>query len=70
MKELKPTKKSEFLSNFLNINELSNLLELSVSNLYKLTSQKRIPHIKLGKKLLFEKGEIMIWLKNKKVEAK
>jgi len=57
-------------SEYMNINELSNLLKISVSHIYTLTSSKKIPHMKvLGKKLLFDKAEIKEWLKSKKVSV-
>lgn len=53
---------------FININELSQMLDISVSHIYTLTSQKKIPHIKLlGKKLLFSKIEIQKWILTKSV---
>lgn len=53
---------------FININELSKMLDISVSHIYTLTSQKKIPHIKLlGKKLLFSKIEIQKWILTKSV---
>jgi excisionase family DNA binding protein len=58
-------------SDYLNVTELSEYLKMSTSHIYSLTSRKEIPHIKvLGKKLLFEKSEILNWLKSKKVSAK
>jgi excisionase family DNA binding protein len=53
---------------YININELSKMLDISVSHIYTLTSQKKIPHIKLlGKKLLFSKKEIQNWVSTKSV---
>lgn len=52
------------------VKELSKLLKISVSHIYTMTSKKSIPHIKLlGKKVLFDKDEILNWLKSKKVSA-
>ncbi len=57
-------------SDYMDVQELSNLLKMSASHIYTLTSKKKIPHIKLlGKKLLFDKTEIKDWLKSKKVMA-
>jgi excisionase family DNA binding protein len=66
----RPIKVKKLTSNsdYLDVNELSNLLKMSASHIYTLTSKKKIPHIKLlGKKLLFDKTEINDWLKSKKV---
>lgn len=53
---------------YININQLSKMLDISVSHIYTLTSQKKIPHIKLlGKKLLFSKKEIQNWVSTKSV---
>jgi excisionase family DNA binding protein len=56
---------------YMNIDELSEMLKISISHIYKLTSKRKIPHIKLlGKKLLFDKDAIKNWIKDKSVEAK
>jgi excisionase family DNA binding protein len=55
----------------LDVNEVASFLKMSTSHVYTLTSSKKIPHIKLlGKKVLFDKAEILDWLKSKKVSAK
>lgn len=57
-------------SDYLNIQELADMLQMSVSHIYTLTSTKKIPHIKLlNKKLLFDKAEIKNWLKSKSVSV-
>ena len=62
-----PIKKEDYMS----ISELSELLNMSVSHIYTLTSTKKIPHIKLlGKKLLFDRKVIKNWIKSKSVSAK
>jgi excisionase family DNA binding protein len=47
---------------YLNITELSDYIKLSKSTIYKGTMSHKIPHLKLGKKLLFEKETIDEWL--------
>lgn len=42
--------------------ELSTYLNLSKSTIYKKTSLNQIPHIKSGKKLLFDQARIDQWL--------
>lgn len=60
-----------FTHDYLDVNQVSKMLKLSESHIYTLTSQQRIPHIKLlGKKLLFSKKEIENWLKSKSVPHK
>jgi excisionase family DNA binding protein len=66
-KEIQPTIKSDYLD----VNEVADLLKMSVSHIYTLTSTKKIPHIKLlGRKVLFDRSEIKDWLKSKSVSAK
>jgi len=62
---------SKFKNDYMDVNEVSKLFKISVSHIYTLTSNKKIPHIKLlGKKLLFDRKEINEWLKSKKVSIK
>ena len=52
----------------LNLSEACLLLDLSPSNLYKLTSRKEIPHFcPQGKKLYFDRIELIEWLKRKPI---
>ena len=47
----------------LNFNETCKYLDISASHLYKLTSQKQIPHFcPQGKKLYFKRTELDNWL--------
>ena len=56
---------------YMDVNEVAQFLKMSSSHIYTLTSRKEIPHMKvLGKKLLFDKSEILDWLRTKKVSAK
>ena len=44
--------------------EAAKFLNLSQSHLYKLTSERKIPHFKpSGKKIYFDKSELVQWLK-------
>jgi excisionase family DNA binding protein len=45
-----------------NVEDCSRWIKKSPSTIYKLISQKKIPHIKSGKKVLFKKEDIMHWL--------
>ena len=48
----------------LTIQETAKFLNLSESHLYKLTSERKIPHFKpSGKKIYFDKAELVQWLK-------
>jgi excisionase family DNA binding protein len=47
---------------YLTLPEASEFLGLSKSTLYRMTSEKEIPHIKRGK-ILFDSQELATWLK-------
>jgi excisionase family DNA binding protein len=79
MKLVKPKKKGrpkkseklDPITDLLDVNQVATMLKMSASHVYTLTSTKKIPHIKvLGRKVLFDKNEIMEWLKSKKVSVK
>lgn len=58
-------------SDYMEVVDVASFLRMSVSQIYKLTSKREIPHIKLsGKKLLFDKSEVTEWLRSKKVSAR
>jgi excisionase family DNA binding protein len=46
-----------------NVDECSGWIKKSPSTIYKYVSEKKIPYIKSGKKVLFDKDEILEWLK-------
>jgi excisionase family DNA binding protein len=47
----------------LNLNEAGAYLSISASHMYKLTSQKQIPHFcPQGKRLYFKREELDLWL--------
>ena len=48
----------------LTLKEAAKFLNLSQSHIYKLTSERKIPHFKpSGKKIYFDKSELVQWLK-------
>lgn len=51
---------------FLTLSEASELTGLSKSTIYRMTSEKAIPHLKRGGKLLFNRLEIIDWLQSAK----
>lgn len=54
----------------LNFDEACKYLDVSPSHLYKLTSQKQIPHFcPQGKKLYFRRDEIDQWLQRNRQSA-
>lgn len=65
------SEKSILEKDVLTMSEACQLLDISPSNLYKLTSQKKIPHYcPMGKKLYFEKSELVNWMKSNSVKPK
>lgn len=54
----------------INIQELAERLDVSISTLYKWTSEKKIPHAKLGRRVIFDECDIEKWFDEKKVRTK
>jgi excisionase family DNA binding protein len=57
-------------TDYTSIQETSLYLNLSVQTIYKLTSKSQIPFIKKGKKLLFQKRELDLWLRDSSNKSK
>ena len=53
----------------MNIEELSIFISKPIATIYQFTSQKKIPHVKCGRDLLFFKEEIILWLKSNRVKT-
>jgi excisionase family DNA binding protein len=51
---------------FLNVQQVSDLLGLALATIYTLTCRKKIPYLKKGKKLYFKRSEIEAWLNSGK----
>lgn len=47
---------------FLTVEETAKYINMAVSSVYGLVHTKRIPYIKRGKRLIFEKSKINEWL--------
>lgn len=61
--EQKLEEQNLLMKEVLNFNDACNYLDISASHLYKLTSQKSIPHFcPQGKKLYFNRTELDEWL--------
>jgi excisionase family DNA binding protein len=54
---------------FLDISEAADFLKMAKQTLYGLTSHRQIPFIKKGKKVYFNKGEIIAWLNEGKMKT-
>ena len=56
------------LKSVLTLDEAAQLLGLTKSYLYKLTSRRLIPHYKPGgKKVYFDRAELIAWVKSNRV---
>ena len=55
---------------YLNLAEVAEYLRKSKSSIYKWCSSSQMPHIKSGKKLLFNKDVIDSWLEAQSVPTK
>lgn len=53
----------------MNFNQTLEYLSCSKSYLYKLTSNRKIPHAKQGKRLIFDKKSLDDWLLEDKVKT-
>lgn len=51
----------------LNVEELSRYLNVPLPTLYTWTHQRKIPHIKMGRSLRFDRTEIEGWIESRKV---
>ena len=52
---------------FLTVNEAADYLRVSVSYVRKLTCGRHIPFRKLGKRVLYDRGELRQWADAKRV---
>lgn len=50
------------MSDVINIKQASELVGLTVNTLYSYCARRKIPHLKLGAKLLFRRSELEAWL--------
>lgn len=72
LKEIKELLKKQTLQQkeILTIEEASEFLGLSTSRLYKMTSNKEIPHYKPGgKKIYLNRQELEQWIFNSRVDS-
>jgi excisionase family DNA binding protein len=55
---------------FLNVEDVSKMLNIAKSTLYNYIRNNQIPHIKIGGIILFSKSDLLLWLDTKKVAEK
>ncbi|MEY4703389.1 MAG: hypothetical protein RIR96_1286 [Bacteroidota bacterium] len=53
----------------LSFKEACNYLKMPTDSLYKLTANKKIPHYKPGKRILFDKSQLDGWLEDHYVRS-
>lgn len=53
----------------LNVDQITQKLHISKQTLYQWTSMKKIPYIKMHRKILFDETEINQWIESKKVQT-
>ena len=51
---------------FLTIKETSEFTKLSISHINKLVQEGSIPSLKVGKRRLFDRDELIVWMKSQK----
>lgn len=47
---------------YLNVAELSKLIRLSKTTIYDLVAQKKIPHIRIQGRIVFDREKIKSWM--------
>ncbi|TXN36080.1 helix-turn-helix domain-containing protein [Flagellimonas hymeniacidonis] len=57
------------LPKYFGAKECCKLLNITLPTLYLYTSQRKIPHSKQGKRLIFDKDEILDWVKSGRVRT-
>jgi excisionase family DNA binding protein len=55
---------------FLNIEDVSKMLNIAKSTLYNYVRNNQIPHIKIGGIILFSNSDLLLWIDSKKVKEK
>ncbi len=53
---------------FVRFNEAASLLGLAENTVRRYTSQKKIPHLKVGRLVFFDPERLRDWIESKKVE--
>ena len=64
LKNYQPSQKTSDEYELMTIQETAEFINLTVSSVYGLVHRKLIPHVKRGKRLIFEKQVIIEWLKS------
>ncbi len=54
------------MQEYIDIEELSKLIHLSITTINRLVKMNKVPTYKIGKRRLYNKAEILVWMKEKK----
>ena len=57
-----PEPKPDPLPDRINLTEACNITGLSKAAVYKLTSSKKLPHLKFGRRLVFSRRALVSWV--------
>jgi len=62
---------SFYMSNFefLTVKNAAKILNVSSSFLYKLAQEGKLPHLRMGKKIIFDKQELIEYFKRKSTSS-
>ncbi len=53
----------------LNVKEAASFLKIKVPTIYRYVCDKRIPHIKIGSRTMFDPEDLKKWIEDRKVKA-
>jgi len=62
LKEFQPSQKDDDSYDLMTIEETAEFIHMAVPSVYGLVHRKKIPHIKRGQRLIFERKQIFEWL--------
>ena len=56
------------MKKLLTIKEAADILGVSVNTIYKWTSAKKIPYVKVGGRVMFDPDDLEAWIEARKVD--
>ena len=57
------------MGKMMTVREVAEMFRISVLTLYGWTSSRKIPHVKLGGKVLFDEAELKAWCDARRVQS-
>ena len=54
--------------NYMSVEDAKGFLKLAKSTLYDYVHEKKIPHIKVGDRVMFDEIDLVTWMESKKKE--